>query len=38
MFDTILSIDLQSPLLVFLHTIVLTVDKMAALFGGLGAK
>ena len=38
MFDTILSIDLRSPLLVFAHTIILTVDKMAALWGVWGDK
>ena len=39
MFDTVLSIDLQSPLLFFAHPIVmvLTVDKLAASFGGMGA-
>ena len=36
MFDTILSIDLQSLLLVFAHPIVLTVNKLAASFGGFG--
>ena len=34
-FDTIL---LQSPLLVFAHPIVLTVDKLAASFRGFGGQ